>query len=94
MVACTQWTSTRDVKAAVIASDGLDIVIIIIIIEQTFEILVIVFTATLQLLFLLLLLLNFSHAIKKKIDLKTFRLSHVTNTCAHDRLLEVKKKRG
>lgn len=64
MVVYTQWTSTWDVKAAVIVADGLDIEIII---ERTFEIRVIVFSATL--LFLLLLLLfvfffNSSHAIK------------------------------
>lgn len=45
MVAYTQWTSTWDVKAPVIAADGLDIEIIII--ERTFEIRVIVFSATL-----------------------------------------------
>lgn len=49
MVAYTQWTSTWDVKAAVIAADGLDIEIII---ERTFEIRVIVFSATLLLLLL------------------------------------------
>jgi len=44
MVAYTQWTSTWDVKAVVIAADGLDIEIII---EWTFEIRVIVVSATL-----------------------------------------------